>query len=85
MKEALSDRNLLRLLDYLLESEGGITANVRWLDGPYQTYFTLAILLLMVSLTLLLRIRANPIDGDTDEEWRGENSDQSAGKQKEHE
>ena len=34
------------------------------MDGPYQSYFTLTILILVSSLPFLLRIRTMPIDDE---------------------
>lgn len=56
------------LLDHLQERGGGIMPASFGLDGPYQSYFTLTILILVSSLPFLLRIQTMPVDDQTEPE-----------------
>ena len=59
-------------LDYLQSPGGGMGSSIPGIEGPYQTYFAVGLVLLALSLQFLLRIRSASADGDSEDGRRPE-------------
>ena len=59
-------------LDYLQSPGGGMGSSIPGIEGPYQIYFAVGLVLLALSLQFLLRIRSASADGDSEDGRRPE-------------